>query len=294
MRPVRVYPDRDVGTRSGVVGSRNSENGTTAGLPPDMGRHDNCFMRQLQLFTSAEVTAMRDRTASRRHSPRGEEFRREHERHRAWGLTQRHGRRAARLRCGVPVPTHRHRRPPTPCGVTAVRPAATRPAPSGPDRPQPGQGRPAPRQDAERRSAASRRVSPESALPKPTHPESTAREPGSGRAPASVLESGSPGGRRHHLWDGVARLNFPRARPSPDDGAGSCFSPYSDRMSGSRAPPQLCSGDNRRCRAWALCGSRGAAVRAEVRMPGWLGVDRWSWRPSPQSPCPRAAATPRR
>ncbi|HEV7709548.1 MAG TPA: hypothetical protein VGP16_15220 [Asanoa sp.] len=41
-------------------------------------------MRQLQLFTSAELAGMRDRTAARNYSPEGEEFRREHERHRAW------------------------------------------------------------------------------------------------------------------------------------------------------------------------------------------------------------------
>ncbi|MBM2613950.1 hypothetical protein JIG36_00075 [Actinoplanes sp. LDG1-06] len=52
-------------------------------------------MRQLQLFTSSELAKMRDRTKRRNYSEAGEEFRREHERHRAWGLAQRH---AARLR----------------------------------------------------------------------------------------------------------------------------------------------------------------------------------------------------
>jgi hypothetical protein len=55
-------------------------------------------MRQLQLFTSAELAGMRDRTAARNYSPEGEEFRREHERHRAWGLIQRHNERLRRLR----------------------------------------------------------------------------------------------------------------------------------------------------------------------------------------------------
>lgn len=55
-------------------------------------------MRQLQLFTSAALAEMRDRTASRNHSPERDEFRREHERHRAWGLAQRHGMRLRRLR----------------------------------------------------------------------------------------------------------------------------------------------------------------------------------------------------
>jgi len=57
-------------------------------------------MRQLQLFTSAELAGMRDRTASRNYSPERDEFRREHERHRTWGLVQRHGERLRRLRNG--------------------------------------------------------------------------------------------------------------------------------------------------------------------------------------------------
>jgi hypothetical protein len=41
---------------------------------------------------------MRDRTAARNYSPAGEEFRREHQRHRDWGLTQRHAERLRRVR----------------------------------------------------------------------------------------------------------------------------------------------------------------------------------------------------
>jgi hypothetical protein len=59
---------------------------------------DNISMRQLQFFTRAEVGRMRDRTASRNHSPERDEFRRLHAHHRAWGLVQRHGRRLHRLR----------------------------------------------------------------------------------------------------------------------------------------------------------------------------------------------------
>jgi hypothetical protein len=55
-------------------------------------------MRQLQLFTPAELSRMRDRTASRNHSPERDEFRRVHAHHRAWGLVQRHGRRRRHLR----------------------------------------------------------------------------------------------------------------------------------------------------------------------------------------------------
>ena len=55
-------------------------------------------MRQLGLFTSAQLAVMRDRTASRSYSPAGDEFRRRHQRQRAWGLTQRHAERLRQVR----------------------------------------------------------------------------------------------------------------------------------------------------------------------------------------------------
>jgi hypothetical protein len=58
-------------------------------------------MRQLQLFSAVELAVMRDRSACRKYSPEGDAFRREHERHRAWGLTQRHAERLRRSRCRV-------------------------------------------------------------------------------------------------------------------------------------------------------------------------------------------------
>jgi hypothetical protein len=55
-------------------------------------------MGQLQLFTATELATMRDRTRARKYSPQGEEFRRVHQRHRAWGLAQRHAQRLQHLR----------------------------------------------------------------------------------------------------------------------------------------------------------------------------------------------------
>jgi len=73
---------------------------------------------------------MRDRTAARNYSPAAEEFRREHERHRAWGLIQRRGERLRHLRdraCAAPPANARtHRQDP---------PAA--PVPTPPERQQP-------------------------------------------------------------------------------------------------------------------------------------------------------------
>lgn len=85
-------------------------------------------MRQLQLFTSAALAQMRDRTASRHYSPGHDEFRRGHERRRAWGLIQRHGERLRHLRdrsCASPAAdAHESRRP----DQTRDLPAVTEPA----------------------------------------------------------------------------------------------------------------------------------------------------------------------
>lgn len=61
-------------------------------------------MRQLQLFTPAELAVMRDRTASRNYSAERDEFRRTHQRHRTWGLARRHAERLRRLRSGERQP----------------------------------------------------------------------------------------------------------------------------------------------------------------------------------------------
>ncbi|MEU4242774.1 hypothetical protein AB0E90_36190, partial [Actinoplanes sp. NPDC026619] len=53
-------------------------------------------MPQLQFFTRSELAAMRDRTKSRNYSAEADEFRREHARHRKWGLARRHARKLCR------------------------------------------------------------------------------------------------------------------------------------------------------------------------------------------------------
>jgi hypothetical protein len=89
------------------------------------GQWHNFRMRQLQLFTTAQLATMRDRTARRNYSPANEEFRREHERHRAWGLTQRHAEKLRRIRAA----SH-GRRPPA-----SEKGPAESTRPSGPSRP---------------------------------------------------------------------------------------------------------------------------------------------------------------
>jgi hypothetical protein len=90
-------------------------------------------MRQLQLFTSAELAGMRDRTASRNYSPERDEFRREHERHRAWGLIQRHGERLRRLRDSSCASRSDQTRPPSVPPQQGQRMAASSNAPTSRD-----------------------------------------------------------------------------------------------------------------------------------------------------------------
>lgn len=101
-----------------------------------VGMRKNSPMRQLQLFTAAELAGMRDRTASRNYSAERDEFRREHERHRAWGLIQRRGQRLRHLRnssCApgpAVMPEDRPQDlPPAPAAAPAA-PRALRPAPA--------------------------------------------------------------------------------------------------------------------------------------------------------------------
>jgi hypothetical protein len=49
------------------------------------------------LLTPAQLATMRDRTRRRNYSAAAERFRDTHQRHRAWGLTQRHARKLSRL-----------------------------------------------------------------------------------------------------------------------------------------------------------------------------------------------------
>jgi hypothetical protein len=50
------------------------------------------------LFSRTQIAAMRDRTAARNYSATREEFRRQHEIRRAWGLKQRHAEKLRRIR----------------------------------------------------------------------------------------------------------------------------------------------------------------------------------------------------
>jgi hypothetical protein len=97
-------------------------------------------MRQLSLFTPAELAGMRDRTASRDYSPGRDEFRREHQRHRVIGLARRHAERLRRLRSVLHKSTGEHRRArPAASSAPAPAPAVGADVPSAGERNRPDQ-----------------------------------------------------------------------------------------------------------------------------------------------------------
>ena len=103
-------------------------------------------MRQLSLFDRATTASMRDRTRSRNYSPERDEFRREHERRRYWGLQRRHAEKLRRLHDGPTPPANDDQPRPTPPPPAAPAPAAvSTPPPASPDRsartPQPARPR---------------------------------------------------------------------------------------------------------------------------------------------------------
>jgi len=171
-------------------------------------------MRQLQFFSTAELAAMRDRTASRNHSPGHDEFRREHERHRAWGLARRHAERLRRVRDASrdspAANTHDNRRdnrpPPRMSKQTSLRPAArlqpaAPPAPSRTSPTNPDRSRCRRMQTDQAGSAKNRQPPPAQAEPATVgdHPEPA-------QQPVSAAQRCQPAASRH-----------PRHRPNPTD-----------------------------------------------------------------------------
>jgi hypothetical protein len=95
-------------------------------------------MGQMSLFSRAEIAGMRDWTAARNHCPERDDFRREHEQHRAWGLQRRHAAKLRHVRQqrsappAAPATRGDHTRPTT---------AARRPLPRQAETPQPSSAR---------------------------------------------------------------------------------------------------------------------------------------------------------
>jgi len=127
---------------------------------------DNRWVRQLSLFDRATTASMRDRTRSRNYSPERDEFRREHERRRYWGLKRRHAEKLRRIHDGPTPPAtpaaNDDQSPPPPPAVPAT--AAATPPPVSPDPAAPAPRPARPRVDA--RPAAAASTAPQSAIKK--------------------------------------------------------------------------------------------------------------------------------
>ena len=160
-------------------------------------------MRQLQLFTTAELATMRDRTRSRRYSPAKEQFRREHERHRAWGLKRRHAGRLRHVRdracaAGSTGPEEMPQLQPSPSQACAPRSVEGAPGPvsmSSHDSSSCGNRRPVPTEsaDADRQPAPVGQGTAGACRPRPAPVERIAA--GGARRPSVRLASAKRGRR---------------------------------------------------------------------------------------------------
>ncbi|MEU4236657.1 hypothetical protein [Actinoplanes sp. NPDC026619] len=108
---------------------------------------DNIYMRQMSLFSRAEIAAMRDRTASRNYSPEMEEFRREHKIRRAFGKARRHEERDWRVLAGSRDPRKAPVIDESRNGLRRPRPSARAPQADKSDSPSMPNSRAAPTAD---------------------------------------------------------------------------------------------------------------------------------------------------
>ena len=140
------------------------------------------------MFSRAEVAAMRDRTRRRNYSAEAEEFRREHARHRQWGLTQRHARKLSRLYGSTANAAAAFQRRadeltcpsspaqaavPTACGSAGLEPPGSAPAPPEPVGPKATESEPV-----------------EPVVPEPVQPEPVQPEPAEPVQPEPVEPDG--------------------------------------------------------------------------------------------------------
>jgi hypothetical protein len=181
-------------------------------------------MRQLQLFSSAELAVMRDRTKSHSHSPERDEFRRDHERHRAWGLTQRHAQKLRRRHPGI------HDRPAP--NVTQNLPTDATRDPASPLPPEPLPPEPLPPEPTKtRQPARNHRPAGSHTVPRETDRPGRARRPARGSRAAPAQASRETEGRASRETEGRAsretegrasRESTVRAREENSPSAGQC------------------------------------------------------------------------
>jgi hypothetical protein len=166
------------------------------------GMMDHMRQRQLQFFTPSELAKMRDPAKSRDYSPERDEFRRIHERRRAWGKAQRHSQRWRQLRDRPQDdwPEGSIWGPPClpPSAVADASAATGPPSPAKSDHPAPApQERPsrlAPPPAAQARGAAEAphrqpASATENGRPTPSHGPAPSRRPALSQGPAKSSEA---------------------------------------------------------------------------------------------------------
>ena len=179
-------------------------------------------MAQMSLFSRVEIAKMRDRTAGRNYSAERDAFRREHEKHRAWGLQQRHAAKLRRLqrdrsvslagpakredhtRAAMPV-----RRPPARPTEPPQAPSAQTPSAQAPSAQAPAAQAPAAQAPAAQAERAS--VTKPAARPAAT-PHTPPPAAASGRG-LWVSRPRCPASPRRATLQTVARTSTPRSSP---------------------------------------------------------------------------------
>jgi len=143
---------------------------------------NNLWVGQIGLFSRAQLAAMRDTTKRRNYSAEAERFRREHERHREWGLAQRHARKLSRLYGSTANAAEVFQRradelrsPSAPARAAASTSCeSVGPEPVGPESVA---SAPAPPEPAGPKAIGSEPVKPEPVKPEPVKPEPVELEP---------------------------------------------------------------------------------------------------------------------
>jgi hypothetical protein len=195
-------------------------------------------MGQASLFSRAQISAMRDHTASRNYCAARDEFRREHERHRAWGLQRRHAEKLRRLRQGG-TPTSRPSSVPEPTPPPAA-PTGQQAAPSSASRSAvaaapPAVNTPTPAPTAERPTAPG----PTPAPPQPPGLGAAPTPPQLGPRPAPP-QSGSPRVRTSTLPAEATSLRLPTGIST---GPATSPRPHTGISTGPGTSPRPGSGD---------------------------------------------------
>jgi hypothetical protein len=253
-------------------------------------------MRQLELFSRAQLSVLRDRTRARNYSPEADAFRRAHERHRAWGLRQRHAQKMIRLYGSTANAWAEFRRcaeertlpsagaglfPPEQTTVEQVTAAPAAPEPVTVERPAPEPHtalQATPEQvtaaQATPEPVAAERASVEATVPEPTGSEPTGSEP-TGSEPTGSEPTGSePAGSE------------PRAPECGQDGVGG-GDPSSPSLSGNSGPRPA----RRRSRSGRPVGCRPGQC-GRHRGSGWRGIHRPARPESARHIRPESAAGP--